>query len=165
MLYYYALQLFLFLTLSLRIISIRVQNEKKFFPKNYTFNTTFDISDTRNCILIPLLQGIIRDTILKNLKDTIKVACVGDSVTYGYGISNWPKNNNPFILESFLGDEYTVNNYGFCGSCVQSDGNKPYSSKSPYKKSLEFEPDIVIFMLAKMTPSLLRGGGRISSET
>lgn len=92
------------------------------------------------------------------------MACVGDSVTYGYGISNWPKNNYPFILESFLGDEYTVNNYCQSGSCVQSNSNKPYSSKSPYKKSLEFEPDIVIFMLAKMTPSLLRGRGRISSE-
>ena len=99
----------------------------------------------------------------KNGKDTIKVACVGDSVTYGYGISNWPKNNYPFILESFLGDEYTVNNYGFCGYCVQSNSNKPYSSKSPYKKSLEFEPNTVIFMLAKMTPSLLRGRGRIRS--
>ena len=83
----------------------------------------------------------------KNGKDTIKVACVGDSVTYGYGTSIWPKNNYPFILESFLGDEYTVNNYGFCGYRVQRDVNKPYSSKSPYKKSLEFEPDIVIFML------------------
>ena len=92
-----------------------------------------------------MLSGI---RLYKNVKDTIKVACVGDSVTYGYGISNWPKNNYPFILERFLGDEYTVNNYGFCGFCVQSDGNKPYPSKSPYKKSLEFEPDIVIFMLA-----------------
>ena len=165
MLYYYALPLFLFLTLSLRIFSIRVQNEKKFFPNNYTFNTTFDISDTRQCILISLLQGVIRDTILKNLKDTIKVACVGDSVTYGYGISNWPNNNYPFILGGILGGEYTVNNYCQSGSCVQSNLNKPYSSKSHYKKSLEFEPNTVIFMLAKMTPSLLRGRGRISSET
>ena len=106
----------MFLTLSLRILSIRVQNEIKFFPKNFTFNTTFDISDTRQCILIPLLQGVIRDTVLKNLKDTIKVACVGDSVTYGHGISNWPKNNHPFILGSILGDEYTVNNYGKAGT-------------------------------------------------
>lgn len=75
------------------------------------------------------------------------MACVGDSVTYGHGISNWPKNNYTFILGTLLGGEYTVNNYGFCGYCVQSDLNKPYSSKSPYKKSLEFEPDIVIFML------------------
>lgn len=68
MLYYYALPLFLFLTLSLRIISIRVQNEKKFFPKNYTFKTTFDISDTRHFILIPLFQGVFGDTILKKWK-------------------------------------------------------------------------------------------------
>ena len=23
----------------------------------------------------------------------IKVACIGDSITYGHGISNWPQNN------------------------------------------------------------------------
>ena len=92
-----------------------------------------------------MLSGI---RFYKNGIDTIKEACVGDSVTYGYGISNWQKNNYPFILESFLGDEYTVNNHGFCGYCVQRDGNKPYSSKSPYKKSLEFETNTVIFMLA-----------------
>ena len=55
-------------------------------------------------------KGLSGVRFYKNGKDTIKVACVGDSVTYGYGISNWPKNNYPFILESFLGDEYTVNN-------------------------------------------------------
>ena len=110
-------------------------------------------------------KGLSGIRFYKNGKDTIKVACVGDSVTYGYGISNWPKNNYPFILGSILGGEYTVNNYCQSGSCVQSNLNKPYSSKSPYKKSLEFEPNTVIFMLAKMTPSLLRGRGRISSET
>ena len=57
------------------------------------------------------------------------------------------KEQLPFYSRKFFGDEYTVNNYGFCGYCVQSNSNKPYSSKSPYKKSLEFETDTVIFML------------------
>ena len=61
-------------------------------------------------------KGLSGIRLYKNGKDTIKVACVGNSVTYGYGISNWPKNNYPFILESFLGDEYTVNNYGKAGT-------------------------------------------------
>ena len=28
----------------------------------------------------------------------IKVACVGDSTTYGHGIKNWPRNNYPCVL-------------------------------------------------------------------
>ena len=70
-------------------------------------------------------KGLSGIRFYKNGKDTIKVACVGDSVTYGYGISNWPNNNYPFILGNLLWGEYTVNNYGFCGYCVQRDGNKP----------------------------------------
>ena len=55
-------------------------------------------------------KGLSGIRFYKNGKDTIKVACIGNSVTYGYGISNWPKNNYPFILGGILGDEYTVNN-------------------------------------------------------
>ena len=108
-------------------------------------STSLILANAFSYLYFKMLSGV---RFYKNGKDTIKVACVGDSVTYGYGTSIWPKNNYPFILGNLLGDEYTVNNYGFCGYCVQSDSNKPYSSKSPYKKSLEFEPDIVIFMLA-----------------
>ena len=41
----------------------------------------------------------------------IKVACAGDSTTYGHGISNWPRNNYPTVLQNLLGDGYHVNNY------------------------------------------------------
>jgi len=42
-------------------------------------------------------------------QDKIKVACVGDSITYGLGVSSWPENNYPVVLENLLGTEYHVN--------------------------------------------------------
>lgn len=77
----------------------------------------------------------------------IRVACVGDSITYGHGIKNWKKNNYPAVLQNELGDEYHVNNYGVSGYNVQDDADKPYTSLDQYKQSLEYNPDIVVFMM------------------
>ena len=39
----------------------------------------------------------------------IKVACVGDSITYGYGIKGWKENAYPVVLGRLLGNKYCVN--------------------------------------------------------
>lgn len=77
----------------------------------------------------------------------IKVACVGDSVTYGYGIKGWKKNNYPAVLGRLLGDEYHVANFGISGSTIQDTGDQPYTATKAYKNSLAYEADILIFML------------------
>lgn len=77
----------------------------------------------------------------------IKIACVGDSVTYGYGLTNQPKNNYPHILGQLLGETYHVNNYGISGSTVQFNGDQPYSNTTAYIDSLAYQSDILIFML------------------
>ena len=77
----------------------------------------------------------------------IKVACIGDSITYGHGVTNWETENYPAVLQSLLGDEYYVGNYGFIGACVNPDGDKPYTEQSVYKQSLDLDADIIVFML------------------
>ena len=77
----------------------------------------------------------------------IKVALVGDSVTYGHSIKNWPKNNYPTLLSDMLGENYCVKSYGVSGSTVQPDGDQPYNMTKAYTWSHEFEPDIIVFML------------------
>lgn len=77
----------------------------------------------------------------------IRVACIGDSITYGHGISNWPKNNYPAILQSLLGDDYHVNNYGVSSHAVQDDSDRPYTSLGQYQDSLDYDADYVVFMM------------------
>lgn len=77
----------------------------------------------------------------------IRVACVGDSITYGHGIKNWKKNNYPAVLARELGNKYHVNNYGVSGYTVQEDGDRPYVSLKQYQDSLTYNPDIVVFMM------------------
>lgn len=77
----------------------------------------------------------------------IKVACVGDSITYGHGVSNWPENNYPIVLQKLLGEGYHVANFGSSGACVNPDGDQPYVSRAIYQESLDYQADILIFML------------------
>lgn len=77
----------------------------------------------------------------------IKVACVGDSITYGLGVSGWPESNYPVVLGNLLGTEYHVINFGESGRSVQTTADKPYVKEKSYKNSLAYEPDILIFMM------------------
>lgn len=83
----------------------------------------------------------------KYTEGQIKVALVGDSVTYGHSIKNWPKNNYPALLSDALGDNYCVKSYGVSGSTVQPDGDQPYNITKAYTWSHDFNPDILVFML------------------
>lgn len=80
-------------------------------------------------------------------EDQIKVACVGDSITYGHGIANWPKNNYPARLQELLGDGYHVANFGHSGRTVSDSGDNPYIESEQYRLSIEYDADIIIFML------------------
>ena len=77
----------------------------------------------------------------------IKVACVGDSVTYGYGIENSEENSYPAQLQELLGEDYEVGNFGHSGATVLKNGHKPYWTKEAFKNSINFEPNIVIIHL------------------
>ena len=77
----------------------------------------------------------------------IKVACVGDSITYGHSVSNWKENNYPKVLQELLGEDYHVANFGVSGACVNSKGNKPYIKRTIYEESINYDADILLFML------------------
>ncbi len=87
-------------------------------------------------------------------KEPIRVACVGDSITYGHGASNRAKTSYPAQLQTLLGDEWSVVNFGHNARTALDDG-KEWNGKGGmgYRKSPEFakalasKPDIVVFML------------------
>ena len=83
----------------------------------------------------------------KPATEQIKVACVGDSITYGHGVANWKENNYPAVLQKLLGDGYHVANFGSTGACVNPNGDQPYRSGKVYQESLAYDADILIFML------------------
>ena len=82
----------------------------------------------------------------------IRVACVGDSITYGHNpasSSGQPRitNNWATLLGNKLGSDYAVTNYGVSGTTVMKNGDSPYWNQSAYRNSMSANPDIVIIML------------------
>jgi len=77
----------------------------------------------------------------------IKVACIGNSVTAGYGLSNPNKNSYPAQLQQLLGDKYIVGNFGHSGATLLKKGHNPYFKTKEFTDALNFKADIVIIHL------------------
>ena len=79
--------------------------------------------------------------------DTIRIACVGDSITYGAGIKDRKNMNYPVQLGKMLGQKYEVKNFGNSGSTMLKKGDKPFWKQREYKAALDFNPNIVVIKL------------------
>lgn len=77
----------------------------------------------------------------------IKVAAVGDSLTYGYGLDDRSQEAYPSILSGLLGERYQVSNFGLSGRSLQSTSDYPYFREENARLSLESEADVVLIML------------------
>ncbi|WP_372807050.1 GDSL-type esterase/lipase family protein [Pontiella sp.] len=77
----------------------------------------------------------------------LKIACVGDSITFGARIENREANCYPAQLGALMGEKATVKNFGVSGTTLLKKGNKPYWKRPQYKAALEFNPDIVVIKL------------------
>ena len=80
-----------------------------------------------------------------------KVACVGNSITYGYGIESWPDQTSyPHHLQGMLrGDapSDTVENFGVSGLTVRKDDQASYWKGYRFAPAIEFAADTVIIEL------------------
>ena len=77
-----------------------------------------------------------------------RVACVGNSITAGYGLG-WQE-DYPFRLQEMLGDSYKVQNFGVSSMTFANKGpsdNMSYWNTDKFKAALEFTPEIVVIEL------------------
>ena len=77
-----------------------------------------------------------------------RVACVGNSITAGYGLG-WQE-DYPFRLQEMLGDSYKVQNFGVSSMTFANKGpsdNMSYWNTDKFKAALEFNPEIVVIEL------------------
>ena len=79
--------------------------------------------------------------------EDIKIACVGDSITYGAGTSNPAKASYPSQLAGILGAGFQIGNFGHSGATLLNNGDLPYIKVGEYKKATDFAPDVVLIKL------------------
>ena len=82
-----------------------------------------------------------------NQKSRIRVACVGDSITFGAGIKDRKNKAYPVQLQALLGDSYEVRNFGDSGSTLLKKGDRSYWDRKAYKNALAFNPHLVFIKL------------------
>jgi len=77
----------------------------------------------------------------------IRVACIGDSITFGAGIRDRKRNSYPAVLGRLLGEKYQVRNFGVSGATLLKKGDKPYWKLAAFRQATEWQPNIVIIKL------------------
>ena len=80
-------------------------------------------------------------------KDAVRVACIGNSITFGAGIKNRSRDSYPSVLARMLGDNYWVKNFGVSARTMLNKGDHPYMNEPAYKNALAFNPNIVVINL------------------
>jgi acetyl esterase/lipase/lysophospholipase L1-like esterase len=79
--------------------------------------------------------------------DAVRIACIGNSITEGYGIDMSSKYGYPADLQKKLGDGYLVKNFGVSARTLLNKGDFPYMKERQWKDALAFRPQIVIIGL------------------
>jgi len=79
----------------------------------------------------------------------VRVACIGDSITYGTAMTNRVAECYPAVLQRLLGSGYEVRNFGDPGAGVYEHtrwGDRPraWRLRDEYAKALAFRPDIIV---------------------
>ena len=77
----------------------------------------------------------------------VKIACIGDSITWGFTILKRHKDSYPAVLQQLLGSGFKVRNFGVNNACANFGGDLPYGRLRPFRSALSFKPDIVVIML------------------
>ncbi len=80
-----------------------------------------------------------------NAQVVTKVACVGNSITEGYGI--WDKKKYPEHLQDMLGSDYKVENFGHSSQMFHKASSQSYWNSPKFNAAYEFAPDIVVIEL------------------
>lgn len=77
----------------------------------------------------------------------LRVACIGNSITDGYGIDMCDVDGYPAQLQRKLGDGYAVMNCGNSARTLLNSGNLPFMKEPQWRDAKEWNPDIVVIKL------------------
>lgn len=91
-------------------------------------------------------------SMLSNLEITAqqavkKIACIGDSVTAGYLLTDATTQSYPSQLQVLMGKQYEVKNFGHSGATLLKKGSTPYYKTTACTEAIAYSPDIAIIHL------------------
>jgi len=84
-------------------------------------------------------------------QDKVKIACIGNSITYGYGLSNPTKDCYPAQLQDLLNEKFPdaceVRNFSYSGRTMLKNGDYPLWDEQVFSNAIAYQADIVVILL------------------
>lgn len=77
----------------------------------------------------------------------LRIACVGDSITYGSTVEDREQNHYPRVLDKLLGESAETRNFGISGATLLKKGDNPYWELDAFEEATAYEPDVVVIKL------------------
>lgn len=77
----------------------------------------------------------------------VRIACIGDSITYGLGIPDRETKNFPAQLGAMLGDGFDVRGFAVSGATAQRGGRLAMADLPAFRAAEQFRPEIVVLCL------------------
>src|SRR6478609_6707544 len=94
-----------------------------------------------------IITALILSLTICYINAQTKVACIGNSITFGSGLENREVNCYPAQLQNMLGSNFEVKNFGISGRTMLRKGDHPYWNEKTYQDALNYLPNIVIIKL------------------
>lgn len=105
-------------------------------------------SSLRHRLLTALLLTIAAlASTQQELPAQIRIACLGDSITFGALIDDREHSSYPAWLNEHLGEGSLVRNFGVGGATMLLAADKPYLRTDACRDAIAWRPDIAIVML------------------
>ena len=103
----------------------------------------------KQLFILSLLSGIFAVQACNRNDESVglRIACVGNSITYGHGIRDRENGSYPAQLQKLLGTTYTVRNFGVSGSTMLKQGDRPYWDEPEFQNATDFNADIIVIKL------------------
>lgn len=81
-------------------------------------------------------------------KESIRIACIGDSITDGFGLDDPDEDSYPNWLQYFFGDDFVVNpRLGACNAAIWRNSWLPYKTTDKYIEALNWPADFHVICL------------------
>lgn len=98
-------------------------------------------------LLLCLLVFVLPLAAQEKTAEVIRVACVGDSITAGYGLEHPERDAYPARLAQLLGHGWEVRNFGVSARTLMQAGDLPYDKEPACADALAWKPQIVVIAL------------------
>jgi lysophospholipase L1-like esterase len=97
--------------------------------------------------MLPRLALALVPFFLAAVQEKTRVACVGDSITFGACVAERETNCYPAVLGKLLGGSYEVRNFGVNGATLLKKGDLPWWKQQAFTDATSFNPAIVVIKL------------------